>query len=123
MLMTIEANSRKWQSMLGLACRAGRAAIGREAVLDAIKRRKALVLIIADDASERTAKEFAVLGQKHGIPIIQRENKRSLGLCLGRDAVAIAAVTNKEMAKELRIIAEAVGQDKLCSGGDLHGEN
>lgn len=56
-------------SLLGLARRAGRLAIGFDAVSDSIKRKKARLVLIACDISQKTEKELVFLGQNSDITI------------------------------------------------------
>ena len=48
----------KLLSLLGLAKKAGRLSAGHDAVLDAVARKKAALIVLAADASERLEKEM-----------------------------------------------------------------
>ena len=49
----------KYMSMLGLARRAGRLAMGHDMALDSIRRKKAKLLLFTSDASPRLKEEFS----------------------------------------------------------------
>lgn len=51
-------HSEKYMSMLGLARRAGKLSMGHDMVLEAIKKKKAKLLIFANNASERLEEEI-----------------------------------------------------------------
>ena len=48
----------KLLSLVGLAKKAGRISIGHDAVLETIKKKKAIVILLASDASERLEREM-----------------------------------------------------------------
>lgn len=59
-------------SMLGLARRAGKLAMGHDMAKESVTKNKAKLIIICEDASPRLADEFTRLaGQKKGVELIQ----------------------------------------------------
>ena len=46
-------------SLLGMACRAGKLALGHDAALDSLKRGKSSLRVICSDSSQRLVREFA----------------------------------------------------------------
>ena len=95
-------------SLLGLAMRGGRLAVGEEPVEAAARARDARVLLLAADAAEgtrRRCEHFAA----HGDCLWLRVpfTKEELGRALGRTSVALAAVTDVGLADALlRRLAE-----------------
>lgn len=90
-------NNKKYLSMLGMARRAGKLAMGHDLALKAIKAKKAQLLIFAQDASPRVEKEF----QKHivnlscNIPVIRiEENIADIHKALGYKAGIITVNDN-----------------------------
>lgn len=57
--------TKKYLSMLGLARRAGRLAMGHDMVCDAIRKRKAKLLVFTADSSERLKEELSGLTDRY----------------------------------------------------------
>ena len=86
-------------SMLGLALRGNRLAVGEEPVEAVARARDARVLLLASDAADNTrrrCRHFAEAGQCLWLTI--PFTKAELGQATGRSAVAIAALTDVGMA-------------------------
>lgn len=91
--------------ILGLARRAGRAAVGTRAVLTAARSGRLEALIVAHDASPNAIDR--VRGATRRVPIVRCGTRETLGLALGRGAVAVVGVTDREFAR--RIAAGVLG--------------
>lgn len=61
----------KFLSSLGLARRAGKLAVGAEAVLSAIRRREAALVFCASDISEKSLKKLRTSTEYYKIPLRQ----------------------------------------------------
>ncbi len=90
-------NNKKYLSMLGMARRAGKLAMGHDTALASIKARKATLLLLAKDMSPRIEREF----QKHidnyscNIPVIRLdETINELHMALGYKAGVITVNDN-----------------------------
>ena len=57
-------NNAKWLSMLGLARRAGKLAMGHDLALQSVRDGKAQLVLTARNASPRLVREFETAGQK-----------------------------------------------------------
>lgn len=57
-------NNAKWLSMLGLARRAGKLAMGHDLALQSVRDGKAQLVLTARNASPRLLREFETAGQK-----------------------------------------------------------
>ena len=89
-------------SLLALARKGGIAELGEEPVGGAARGGKAYVILVAKDASDHTwrrAKSFAAGTEQQCVrlPWI----KDQLGAAIGRDTLAIAAITDVQMALAL----------------------
>lgn len=93
--------ARKCDGLLIAAYRAGHAALGNERVRDAIANQRALLLVVASDASERSA-ELSAVAQRLGRRCIIHGDKANLGRLFGRDTVAVVAITDSDIAAELQ---------------------
>lgn len=101
-------------NMVGLARRAGHVQSGDASVRSAVDRGKAVLLILAEDAAERTKKAFGRLAGDAGIPLISWGTKEDLGKILNKPARSVVAITDENFA---RGIVGALGK-----GGADHGQ-
>ena len=87
---------------LGLARRGGLAELGEEPVGAIARAGKAYVILVAGDASDHTwrrAKSFAAGTEQQCIRL--RCTKEEMGFAVGRTSLAIAAITDVQMALAL----------------------
>ena len=103
-------------SLLGLALRAGRLAVGEEPVGTASRSHKAYLLLLASDAADNTirrARHYTQTGTNticRTIPMTKEE----LGVCLGRASCAMLAVTDVGFAAALA--ERLAGYDETAFG-------
>ena len=81
-------------SLLGIAAKAGRIVSGSFSVEDAVRKRKARLVLIAKDAKENTAKTFSDKCSYYKIPFRFYGSKEALGRAVGRESRACVAVTD-----------------------------
>lgn len=89
-------------SLLALARKGGIAELGEEPVGGAARGGKAHVILVAKDASDHTwrrAKSFAAGTEQQCVRLPW--TKDQLGAAIGRDTLAIAAITDVQMALAL----------------------
>ena len=89
-------------SLLALARKGGIAELGEEPVGSAARGGKAYVILVAKDASDHTwrrAKSFAAGTEQQCVRLPW--TKDQLGAAIGRDTLAIAAITDVQMALAL----------------------
>lgn len=88
-------------SLLGL-CKAGRNLVSGEFSTEkAIKERKALVVLVATDASDNTKKKFRDSCSFYHVPYYEFGSKDELGHSIGCMERASVAVLNEGMAKNI----------------------
>lgn len=93
--------SSETMSLLGLARRAGRLAIGEDMTAEAVADHKVRLLVLAADAAPTTLRRTQRLAGDR-LPVAQvRENKTELGAALGRDTCAVCAVLDMGFAAKL----------------------
>jgi ribosomal protein L7Ae-like RNA K-turn-binding protein len=63
--------------------------------------RRGKLLILAEDLSQREKERFKKLAEKFRIPVLEYGEKEKLGKILGRKAVGILLLTNREIANEI----------------------
>lgn len=84
---------------LGLAKRAGKIEIGAESVQEAVKKKKAVLIMSASDASGNSVKQALLLAENTGIKHITLPfEKAELGEMIGRGLPGMAALTDIRFA-------------------------
>ena len=101
--------NKKILGMLGLASRARKITFGADSTIENIKKVK--LIIIAEDASERTKTKFIKLAEDSKIPIIIGGNIEELSKSIGKQNKAIIGVKESNIALEIEKIYR----------GDVHG--
>ena len=108
-------------SLLGLALRGSNLAVGEEPVAEAVKARRARLVLTAADAAENSAQRARRWAEAENVPWAQAPwTKEALGSALGRGACAMAALTDAGLAAALaKKLADAAPQyqpllDKLA---------
>lgn len=85
--------------LLGLALRGGRLLTGSDAVLSAVRVKAVRLLLLSDDASERTRREAEAWAERGDCLLVTLPcGKEVLGHALGRGTVAVAALTDTGLA-------------------------
>ena len=96
----------KFLSLLGLCKRAGKLAAGETAAEQAIRKKQAALLILAEDASKNTKKKFTNSAAYYGLPLAEAGTKQELGRAIGAEERSIIAITEEGFAKKLKELAE-----------------
>ncbi len=84
---------------LGLAQRAGKMESGEFSTEEAVKRKKACMVLIAGDASDNTKKKFRNMCEFYQVPYYEFADKVSLGHAVGKEFRASLALTDAGLAK------------------------
>jgi len=102
-------NNQKILGMLGLATKAGKIVAGMEATKEAVAKQKAKIVIIAQDASEKTKKNLMMEAAKHGATVYQIATIEEISQSIGKKNKAIVGVVDKNFAQAI---------EKNINGGD-----
>ena len=92
----------KTYMLLGLAFRARRLCTGSDACEIAVKKRKACLVIVAEDASDNTKKKYKNMCNYRNIEIIFWGEKDLLGKFTGKGLTTVAALTDEGFAKRFK---------------------
>ena len=87
--------------LLGLARRAGKLSFGTESSIEAIKKRKAKLVILAEDSSDRTKKNFEELSKTQNVPFRIKGTIELLSKSIGQTNKAVIVVKDENFAKEM----------------------
>ena len=91
---------KKWQGLMGLCARAGRAKFGSEAAVAAVRGGTARLALVDGGASENTQKMFRDACDHHRVPL-RVVPAGELGACTGRDGCMAAAVVDEGFAAHI----------------------
>lgn len=93
--------------MLGLATKARQLVSGDVGVDNAVKSGKAKLLIIAEDASENTKKNYRNMACYYNVPLYEGLPKVDLGLAIGKASRVAIAILDEGFSKSiLKTISE-----------------
>jgi len=102
----------KVYGLLGLCARAGKIVSGMDAVSDDLKRNKVKLVIIARDASEKTASNIKYLAEVKNVPVIVIGNIAENSKAIGKENKAIVCIKDNNFSKEML---------KVIDGGEIIG--
>ena len=105
-------NNKKIYGLLGLARRAGKLSFGTESSKEIIEKNKAKLVIVAEDCSERTKKNFKQLCENYNTEIKIIGNIEEISKSIGQVNKAVIVVKDENFAKELM---------KIIDGGEVIG--
>lgn len=91
---------------LGLAAKAGKTKSGEFQTENAVRGRKAYLVLIAGDASENTKEKFRSLCEYYQVPFEIYGTRESLGQSIGKEHRASLAVTDERLSE---LIKEKLG--------------
>lgn len=97
-------------SMLGLAAKAGAIASGEFSTEKSVKEGKAFLVIVAEDASENTKKNFRDMTAYYKIPMYTYSAKEMLGHAIGKELRASIAVNNENFALNIEDKIKSMNQ-------------
>ena len=106
----------KFLSLLGLCKRAGKLVAGEVAAEQAVRGKKAYLLILSEDASKNTKKKFRNSAAYYELPLAEIGAKEELGRAIGTDMRSIIAITEEGFAKKLRQLAEETIENRTKVG-------
>jgi ribosomal protein L7Ae-like RNA K-turn-binding protein len=112
--------NNKIYSFLGLAAKAGKVISGEEACERTIKAGKAKLVIVADDASDRTKRKFDNICKYNVVELKLFGEKKFLGKFIGKEARSVIAILGEEFAKHLREMIESIN---IEFGGEQIGKS
>lgn len=88
-------------SYIGLATRAGKTASGEFSTEKAVKTGKAYLVVVAEDASDNTKKNFRDCGAWYHVPVCFLGTKDELGAACGKAMRASLAVLDEGLARAI----------------------
>ena len=105
-------SKEKLCGIIGLATRAGKVIFGTQAVIGAIEKRKTKLIIIANDASDRTKLNFQNICKQKNIPIFEILATEVLSKTIGKPNKVVIGIIDENFSKEI---------SKIINGGEVIG--
>lgn len=87
--------------LLGIARKAGKTGTGSFCAERDVKAGKAFLVVAANDASERSKKEFRNMCAFYKVPLVFYGTKETLGAALGKEYCVACAITDEGLAKSV----------------------
>jgi ribosomal protein L7Ae-like RNA K-turn-binding protein len=94
--------ANKVLQLLGLAMRAGKIVSGEELVLDAIRTRKAKLVLISRDASANTKKKISDKCRSYQVELIQEFDRYEIGHAIGKEERVVLGITDEGFVRKIR---------------------
>ena len=88
--------------LLGLAYRARKLALGKDACMMSLKKGKAQLVVLAEDLSENAAAKVRRLAGGKGVAVVCAGTKDDFGKGFGRDELGILAVEESGFAAAIQ---------------------
>ena len=101
--------NNKILGLIGLAARARKVCFGADSVEDRTSRRQVKLLIVAEDASERTKDKFKKIAEKENVPIIVKGEIELLSKAIGKSNKAIIGIEDINLSNEIQRINNGGG--------------
>lgn len=105
--------NKKILGLLGLASRARKISFGTDSTLMEMQKNKVKLVIVANDASDRTKRKFIENGKVFNVSIIICGSVDELSKAIGKNNKAIVGVKDNNIAGEIEKINRS----------DVNGEN
>lgn len=87
--------------LLGISAKAGKLVSGMDATVDNIKRGRVKLIILAEEASEKTKKEMNYYSEKNNIKLIVYGNIDENSHAIGKKNRAIIAILDDGLANSI----------------------
>ena len=97
-------NYQKICGLIGLATKAGKIVAGSEACEESIEKKNAKLVIIAQDAAERTKKQFIQKCENFSVPIYEMLTIEEISKAIGKQNKAIISIKEKGFAEAIKKI-------------------
>ena len=105
-------NNERILGLIGLCRKSGKLTFGTQACIEAINRKKIKLIIVANDASDRTKQNFTYQCDKNNIQIRIFSKIEDLSKVIGQNNKAVLGIKEKNLSNQIM---------KLIDGGDVIG--
>lgn len=98
--------------LIGLAMKAGKVSFGADSVEETIEKRKAKLVILSEESSERTKTKFEEICKKNEVPIIIYGTIENLSKSIGKNNKTVIGIKDLNLSKSIL---------EKYNGGDIIG--
>ncbi|QGT99212.1 hypothetical protein SYNTR_0619 [Candidatus Syntrophocurvum alkaliphilum] len=107
---------KKIYSLIGFATKAGKVSSGAMAAKTSLVRRKARLLIVTHDMSERARESLVVACSKNKVPWVIFGNKYELGTSVGKAYRVAITINDKKIADAILDALKTLGEEVNIMG-------
>jgi ribosomal protein L7Ae-like RNA K-turn-binding protein len=113
-----ECLHNKIYSFIGLARKAGAVCPGETLSAQAVKQKRAYLVLVTGDASDNTKEKIKTVVYGTDIPLLQFGEKAKLGKMLGKVFFSVIAITENRFAQRImEMIVQNSNNDNSTHGG------
>lgn len=98
--------------LIGISAKAGKIVYGTDSSIEAMKSHKVKLLIVSNEASEKSKKNFNYYAQKYNTKICFFETIENLSKAIGKKNKVVIGILEENLAKEIQ---------KIINGGEVIG--
>lgn len=102
--------------MIGIAKKAGKVSAGTMAAKTSLLRKRACLLIMSTDISDKTRESLVTTCQKYNIPWLMMGDKYRLGTSVGKAYRVAVTINDSEFAEAILASLEAAGDEANFMG-------
>ncbi|MFD1018225.1 YlxQ family RNA-binding protein [Thalassobacillus hwangdonensis] len=99
-------NEKKHLNLLGLAVRAGKCTVGEESIIKDIQKKRAKLVLIANDTGHQTKKKLIDKCSFYHIPYYLIEDRDTLSHAIGKVGRVAIAVLDQGFAKKMQSLLD-----------------
>ena len=92
----------KVYGMLGISAKAGKIIAGTDVVIENMKKKKIHMVIVAEDASEKTKKEMMFKCNQYNVKVVFFGNIETNSKSIGKSNKAIIGIIDKGLADSIQ---------------------
>lgn len=104
--------NKKILGLLGLSAKAGKIFFGADSTIEAIQKRKVSLVIVAQDAADRTKNNIKKLCDENNIDFFISGDIEELSKAIGKNNKAIIGIKDINLASEIK---------RIYNGGEVIG--
>lgn len=105
--------NKKVLGLLGICKKANKLISGTDACIEGIKKKNIKLVILSEEASDKTIKNFRFVCEQYDVPIhIIGVNIETMSKSIGKNNRAVIGIEEENIASQIQ---------KLINGGDLNG--
>ena len=105
--------NNKILGMLGISAKAGKVVSGTDSCIDAMSKNKVKLLIVSEEASDKTKKNFKYYSDKYSVTMVVLGEIEELSKSIGKKNKAIIGICDTNLSKSIKQI--------IINGGEIIG--